>query len=139
MPGIGFAAFHRFAVSPRHALVAQRAELLQLHLADAAAGFGERLQLGLRGQFPVELDEFAEFMAGGVIEGALNRRKFNRQENVLMIGLKEAAQRPQIAHLRDAYRGREFAERYQPVGRAQLLGKRMPVAQPIGRFACCRL
>src|SRR5204863_3532504 len=82
---------------------------------------------------------FANFMAAGVIESALDGRQFVRQENESLIIEQKASQRRQIVDERDLHRRRDVAERYKSVGGAELLHERMIVTQPFGRFARRRL
>src|SRR5690348_892317 len=62
-------------------------------------------------------------------------RQLERKENLSLITLQKRPQRSRITDRSKSKQGGYSAETHQTVRRTQLLGKRMPIAQPIGRVA----
>lgn len=135
VPGVGFPTLDGIEVSPHDPFISQGAQFPQFALADAAAGFGERPRLELRGQLPVELDQFAHLEPAGMIERSLDGWQLNGQKYLLVIIMKETPKRGHVPNRGGPKRSRSFAQGHQSVGGTELLDQRMPVAQPLGRFA----
>src|SRR5882672_2205348 len=75
MPSLGLAAFNRLQITLHHALIAQRTKLLQLSLADPAAGLGESFQHRLSLEALVEGNQFAHLVPGSMAVCRFNRRQ----------------------------------------------------------------
>ena len=93
----------------------------------------------LVGEFTIELRQLAHFMAAGMIERALNRGQFDRQQQLFLVTREKMFERIEIMNERHLHRRRDVAERDQAIGRAELLGERMPIAEPIRRLTLRRL
>ena len=115
-------------------LVAQRTQPAQLPLADAATGGREVPQHRLGGQPPVERDQFAQFITGGVRVGPQDRRPFEREENFPLISTEEGLERGEIMDGRILPHRRSRVERGQSVRRAELVEQRMRIAQQFRRL-----
>src|SRR5258708_6565014 len=72
VPAVGLATVNRREVALHKPVVAQRAEALELALADAAARGSKVLEDGFVGELLVERDQLAQFIVRGVRKGALN-------------------------------------------------------------------
>src|SRR5882724_1076960 len=72
VPAVGLAAVNRRKIALHEAVVTQRAEALELALADAAARGSKVLEDGFAGELLVERDQLAQFIVRGVEKGALN-------------------------------------------------------------------
>ena len=121
VPAVGFAAFDGAKVSLDDALVAQRAQALQLALAGKAAGGGEILEHGFTGHLTVASDEFADFIAAGVVKRALDGRKFERLQNPGVVILEEQLQIRRSGNPADGKIAGTAGERGQTGRRAELL------------------
>lgn len=135
VPGVGFAAGDGVEVAAGDAFVAEGAEPFQLGAAGAAARFGERFEGLDLGQLAVEGDHFAQFVPGGVVEGAADGGQFMRQQDVPLVMVEEASQGGRVADRGNAQGSGDFAEGNKAAGGPELLGEWMPVAQPFGGFA----
>ena len=139
VPAVCPASFHRLQITLDQSLVPQRPQLLQLTLSYAPAGGSKISQHFLARQSLVERDELAHFIARGVSVSALNSGQFHRQQDPSLKMFQEIAQRRQAVHRLKAQARGNRTERNQPVGRAELFGQRVPIAQPFGRVAQCQL
>ena len=83
--------FNGRQVTLRHAFAAKRSQVLELSLADMAAGGGKTLQERFAGQSLVEGDEFAQFIAARMQISILNGGQFEREQNPGVISPQKAS------------------------------------------------
>ncbi len=134
VPAVGFALLNRGEVTLDETVVAQRAETLQLTVAHAAAGGRETLVERFVGQLAVIGDEFAEFVARGVIESALDGGQFERLQNFGVIILQEILQAGSRGDLPEWERICGAREGRQTFRRAKLLDQRLEVTEEFRRY-----
>lgn len=91
MPAQGNTLLDGLAVALQGALVAQRAQFLELGLADALAWGCEPAQARFVGQLLIKSDQFTYPAADGVLMGGLDGRQFEREEDFLLVGQEESA------------------------------------------------
>jgi len=139
VPAARFVGFDSGEVALDDALIAQGTEFLQLRPADSRAGFGKKVQRSFILKLLVQLNQFADFVAARMIERALDRGQFVRDEDLAMILLKKLPERIEVRDRRDAQRFRDGRQRQQSLRRTELLRERVPVAEPLMRFGLQQL
>ena len=139
VPTIRLVAFDGMEVALHHALIAQGAQLPQLVLADAVAGWDEGPQDGLPDETAVEGDEFAHLVASRMAVGVPDDRQLEGKQDLGMVIAQELPERGKVMDGRQAQGGGNRAERDQAVRGAELLGQGMPIAQPLGGVAQSQL
>ena len=136
---MGQADVHRVKVPAHHSLIAQRTQLLQLAISHPPACRGEPLEDGLRFERLVKGDEFAQFISGRMAMSRLNGGQLERQEYLGLVPAQGQLERSKVVHRRKPQLRGNRRETEQSVSRSELLGERMPIAQPFGGIVQSKL
>src|SRR5205807_3075087 len=104
VPGLRLPPFDGLKVTLHNSHVAQRPKALKLVLPDAPAGRGKIPVPVLPGNFEVQSQQLAGFVAAGMLVGQANRRQIESQQNLGQVSVEKPRESGWGFDLREAKR-----------------------------------
>src|SRR5690606_31530317 len=131
VPCVRFTGINGANVPLQTALVAQRTQALQLHLANAFAGRGEWLQMRLTGELLIERNQFGIFILAGVREGFADDWEFEWNQNFRTIAFQEFFQPGETGNTIKSRRRVDLSGELQSVCGTKLVHQRVEISNEI--------